>query len=53
MPFMCTPSTHKSRGGKGRPVEIITDNSVETVVFGNTDIYIYIEIWNESPPQET
>ena len=24
--------------GKGRPVKIIKDNSVETVVFGNTDI---------------
>ena len=24
--------------GKGRPVEIITDNSAETVGFGNTDI---------------
>ena len=25
-------------GGKGRPVKIITDNSVETVVFGNNEI---------------
>jgi hypothetical protein len=33
MPFMCTPSTRK-----GQPAEIITDNSVETVVFDNTDI---------------
>ena len=24
--------------GKGRPEKIITDNSAETVVFGNTDI---------------
>ena len=34
MPFMCTSSTRKGGGGKGRPVKIITDNSVETIVFG-------------------
>ena len=37
MPFMCTCSTPVGCG-KGRPVKIITDNSLETVVFGNTDI---------------
>jgi hypothetical protein len=35
---MCTSSTHKRGGGKGRPVKIITDNSVETIVFGNTEM---------------
>ena len=34
MPFMCTSSTRKGGGGKGQPVKIITDNSIETVVFG-------------------
>ena len=38
MPFMCTCSTRKGGCGKGRPLEIITVNSVKTVVFGNTDI---------------
>ena len=33
---MCTSSTRKS--GKGRHVKIITDNSVETVVLGNTEM---------------
>jgi hypothetical protein len=40
MPFMCTSSTRKCGGGggsKGRPVKIITDNSVETIVFGNNE----------------
>ena len=32
-----TSSTCKVRGGKGCPVKIITDNSVETIVFGNTE----------------
>ena len=34
VPFMFTSSNRKGGGGKGRPVKIITDNSVETVVFG-------------------
>jgi hypothetical protein len=38
MPFLYTSSTREVGGGKGRPVEIITDNSVETVVCGNTEI---------------
>ena len=38
MPFMCTSSTSKGGYGKGRPVKVITDNSVDTIVFGNTDI---------------
>ena len=34
MSFMCSSSTHKGEGeGKGN-----TDNSVETIVFGNTEI---------------
>ena len=39
MPFMCTSSTRKGGGGKERPVKIITDNSVENIVFGNTEIF--------------
>jgi hypothetical protein len=38
MPFMCTSSTPKGGGGKGRPVKIITDNSVETIVLGSTEM---------------
>ena len=40
MPFMCTSSFCKDGGGggKGRPVKIITDNSAETIVFGNNEI---------------
>ena len=38
MPFMCTSSTRKGGGGKGRPVKIITDNSAETIVFGKTEM---------------
>ena len=37
MPFMCPLAPVKVGCGKGRPVKIITDNSVETVVFGNTN----------------
>jgi hypothetical protein len=39
MPFMCTSSTHKGGGGKGRYVKIITDNIVEAVVFVNTEMH--------------
>jgi hypothetical protein len=36
---MCTSSTPNGRGGgKGRPVKIITDNSVENLVLGNNKI---------------
>ena len=48
MPFMCTSSARKVGCGKGRPVEIIADNSVDTVVFENTDIphpLFHIEAW--------
>ena len=39
MPFMCTSSTRKGEGsGKGQPVKIITDNNVETIVFGKNEI---------------
>ena len=38
MSFMCNSSIHKGRGGKGRPVKIITDDSVETIAFGNTEM---------------
>ena len=38
MPFMYTSSTRRSGIGKERPVKIFTDNSVETIVFGNTEM---------------
>ena len=39
MNSLCAPvAPVKEECGKGRPVKIITDNSVETLVFGNTDI---------------
>ena len=38
MPFMCTSSTDKGGGEKGRPVKTITVDSVETIVFGNTEM---------------
>ena len=41
MPLMCTSSTRKvggRGGGKGRPVKIVADNSVEAIVFGNNEI---------------
>ena len=40
MPFMCTSSTCKcwEGGVKRRPVKIITDNSIETVVFGYNEM---------------
>jgi hypothetical protein len=53
MPFRCTSSTRKD--GKGRPVKIITDNSVETIVFGNNDVNndsldaVYIQVGSSSP----
>jgi hypothetical protein len=34
IPFMCTSALIKV----GRPVKILIDNSVETIVFGNTDL---------------
>jgi hypothetical protein len=36
MPLMYTSSTR--RGGKEQPVKIITLSSVETIVFGNTEM---------------
>ena len=39
MPFMCTSSTRKGERGGGAkwlPVKIITDDTLETLVFGNT-----------------
>ena len=34
---LCAPlAPVKVEGGKGRPVKIITDNSVETIIFGIT-----------------
>ena len=41
MPFMCTSSTCKGGVGKGRPVKIISDNSVEAIIFGNTEMNNY------------
>ena len=36
---LCAPlAPVKVEGGKGRPVNIITGNSVETIVFGNTEM---------------
>jgi hypothetical protein len=36
---LCAPlAPVRVGGGKWRPVKIITDNSVETVVFGNTEM---------------
>ena len=36
---LCAPlAPVKVGSGKGRPVKIIKDNSVETIIFGNTEI---------------
>ena len=37
MPFALLAPV-KVGSGKERPIKIITDNSVETIVFGNTEI---------------
>ena len=38
MPFMCSSAPVKVGGGKWLPVKIITDNTLETIVFGNTEM---------------
>ena len=35
---MYTSGTRRGGGGKERPVKIITDNNVKTIVFGNTEM---------------
>ena len=40
MLFMWTSSTFKGGGGggKGRPAKLITDNSVKTIIFRNSEM---------------